>query len=188
MKSTRVLMTLGAVLATALTLDATASPANRSRFTADLQTTSRFVPLQAIDPDRCVDEPGHAPVVGLLDVVGAGRASMLGPVVDEQSHCLRADFSFFAGRFTLIDARKQSISGRYFGRLEPTFNATFPADAPPGGQWLVLGNVCIERASAGRIEDDCEQRRYQPARGITNLTSGDATIFLDRTIGIRDRE
>ena len=34
------------------------------------------------------------------------------------------------------------------------------------------------------IENDCPSGRYEPARGITNLSKGDATIFIDQTIGI----
>jgi hypothetical protein len=149
----------------------------RKRFRADLQTTTRLVepPL-----GRC-DQPGLSPVVGLLEVIGAGDATFLGPVVDEQSHCVRADGSFFGGVFRLKNADGQTIRGRYFGHLEPTFNSTF---SPPGGPWLIIGNVCISGGSVGDIDNDCAAHRYEPARGITNLSTGDATIFLDQTIEI----
>jgi len=52
---------------------------------------------------------------------------------------------------------------------------------------MIVGNVCIEKGTAGRIDNDCRRGLYQPARGITNVTSGDATIFLDQIIGIGDR-
>jgi hypothetical protein len=152
----------------------------RKRFRADLQTTSMLIQPP---PGRCDDQPGHQPVVGLLDVVGAGDATFLGPVVDEQSHCVRADGSFFRGVFKLTNADGDTIRGRYFGRLEPTFNSIFPPPAP-GGSWLIIGNVCISGGSAGDIDNDCSAHRYEPARGITNLSTGDATIFLDQTIGI----
>jgi hypothetical protein len=184
MKSIRMIVALGCALATVPSVTAVASAAER-HFQADLQTTSQFVPLALVETERCVDEDGHKPVLGLLRVIGAGKASILGPVVDEQSHCVRADFSFFDGRFTLTNAEGNTISGRYFGQLVPTFNSTFPLDAPPGGQWLVFGNVCIEGGSVG-IEDDCQLRHYQPARGITNLNTGDATIFLDQSIRVED--
>ena len=153
----------------------------RKRFRADLQTTSTLV----VDPPqgRCSDKPGLPPVVGLLEVVGAGDATFLGPVVDEQSHCVRADGSFFGGVFTLTNADGRTIEGRYFGHLEPTFNSTFPPPAP-GGPWLIIGNVCITGGSADHIDNDCSAHRYEPARGITNLSTGDATIFLDQMIGI----
>ena len=152
----------------------------RKRFRADLQTTSRLV-----EPPmgRCSDQPGFPPVVGLLEVVGAGDATFLGPVVDEQSHCVRADGSFFRGVFKLTNADGHTIRGRYFGHLEPTFNSTFPPPAP-GGSWLIIGNVCISGGSVGDIHNDCSAQHYEPARGITNLSTGDATIFLDQTIGI----
>jgi hypothetical protein len=153
---------------------------SRKRFRADLQTTTRLV---APPPGRCSDEPGHAPVVGLLEVVGAGDATFLGPVVDEQSHCVRMDGSFFAGRFELTNPSGRTIRGRYFGHLEPTFNSTAPPPAP-GGPWLIKGNVCISGGNVGDIENDCSAHHYEPARGITNLSTGDATIFLDQTIGI----
>jgi hypothetical protein len=151
----------------------------RKRFRADLQTTSRLVQ----PPVRCSDQPGLPPVVGLLEVVGAGDATFLGPVVVEQSHCVRQDGSFFRGVFKLTNADGDTIRGRYFGHLEPTFNSTFPPPAP-GGPWLINGNVCISGGSAGDIDNDCSAHRYEPARGITNLSTGDATIFLDQTIGI----
>jgi hypothetical protein len=150
----------------------------RKRFRADLQTTTRLVEPP---PGRCSDQPGLSPVVGLLEVIGAGDATFLGPVVDEQSHCVREDGSFFGGVFRLRNADGRTIRGRYFGHLEPTFNSTFP---PPGGPWLIIGNVCISGGSAGDIDNDCSVNHYEPARGITNLSTGDATIFLDQTIGI----
>lgn len=152
----------------------------RKRFRADLQTATRLVqpPL-----GRCNDQAGLPQVVGLLQVVGAGDATFLGPVIDEQSHCVRADGSFFGGVFKLTNANGHTIQGRYFGRLEPTFNSIFPPPAPEG-PWLINGNVCISGGSAGDIDNDCAVHRYEPARGITNLSTGDATIFLDQTIGI----
>lgn len=154
---------------------------SRKHFRADLQGTSRLV---AAAPGRCLDEPGYAPVIGMLEVVGAGTATFLGTVVDEQSHCLRQDGSFFGGRFKLTNADGRTITGRYFGQLEPTFNSTFPPPGP-GGSWLIKGNVCISGGTIGNIENDCPSGHYEPARGITNLSNGDATIFLDQTIGIR---
>jgi hypothetical protein len=145
----------------------------RRRFRADLQTTSRLVQPPS---GRCSES-----VVGLLEVVGAGDATFLGPVVVEQSHCVRADGSFFGGVFRLMNADGRTIRGRYFGHLEPTFNSTFP---PPAGPWLINGNVCISGGNGGDIDNDCSAHRYEPARGITNLSTGEATIFLDQTIGI----
>lgn len=108
---------------------------------------------------------------------------LLGPVIDEQSHCVREDGSFFGGVFKLTNADGHTIQGRYFGKLEPTFNSIFPPPAPEG-PWLINGNVCISGGSAGDIDNDCAVHRYEPARGITNLSTGDATIFLDQTIKI----
>ena len=101
----------------------------RKRFRADLQTTSMLVEPP---PGRCNDQAGHAQVVGLLQVVGAGDATFLGPVIVEQSHCVRADGSFFGGVFKLTNADGQTIQGRYFGQLVPTFNSIFPPPAPEG--------------------------------------------------------
>jgi hypothetical protein len=152
----------------------------RKRFRAFLQTTTSLVEPP---PGRCVDQHGSSPVVGLLEVVGAGDTTFLGPVVDEQSHCVRADGSFFRGVFKLTNADGHTIRGRYFGHLEPTFNSTFPPPVP-GGPWLIIGNVCISGGSVGNIDNDCSVHHYEPARGITNLSTGNATIFLDQTIGI----
>jgi hypothetical protein len=187
MSPIRTLMVCGLPLAGAIAMNAVASAAERTRFTAHLQTTSRFIPVDKIDPNRCADEAGQTPVIGVLEVSGAGDADLLGPVIDEQSHCLRADFTFFAGRFKLTNAGGRFIEGRYSGRLEPAF-APQPSDAPPGPQWLIRGNVCLEGGTVARIQNDCERHRFQPARGITNIASGDATIFLDQLIGLIDGE
>jgi hypothetical protein len=166
-------------IATAVRTDAQ----ERTRFRADLQLTSRLVRPA---PGRCSDEPGHPPVVGLLEVIGAGETTLLGPVLVRQSHCVRADNSAFAGRFTLTDPRGRTLSGRYFARLVPTFNSKVPPPAP-GGPWLIKGNVCISGGLAGGIRKDCAVDHYEPVRGITNLTTGDATVFLDQTIRIARR-
>jgi hypothetical protein len=176
-----VILTFVGISLTGSTMDGSLAQAHeRKRFRAFLQTTSRLVEPP---PGRCSDQPGLPPVVGLLEVVGAGDATFLGPVVDEQSHCVRADGSFFRGVFKLTNADGDTIRGRYFGHLEPTFNSVFPPPAP-AGHWLILGNVCISGGSVGDIDNDCSADDYEPARGITNLSTGDATIFLDQTIGI----
>lgn len=148
------------------------------RLRANLQTTSRLV---APPEGRCADEDGHAPVIGLLEAMGAGETNLLGTVVDEQSHCVRADGTFFGGRFTLTNADGRTIRGLYFGNLAPTFNSTFtPA---PGGTWLIHGNVCVLRHGGEDVDESgCEARDYRPAHGITSLATGDGTIFLDQTV------
>ena len=145
----------------------------RRRFRADLQTASRLVEAPA---GRCNDEPGKPPVVGLLEVIGTGGASLLGPVIDEQSHCVRQDLSFFNGRFTLTNADHLTIEGRYNGHLVPTF------DNDP--HFLIMGNVCISGGTIGHIENDCRSGHFEPARGIISLATGEATILLDQSIGV----
>ena len=172
---------IGLTVSSAMAIDGPQAEAQeRKRFRAYLQTTSRLVPPPL---GRCSDQPGHPPVIGLLEVVGAGDATFLGPVVDVQSHCVRADGSFFGGVFRLTNADGHTIRGRYFGHLEPTFNSTLPPPAP-AGPWLIIGNVCISGGNGGDIDNDCSVHHYEPIRGITNLSTGDATIFLDQTIGI----
>jgi hypothetical protein len=171
---------------------ATSHAAERTRFRGQFQATTRTV----IPPPagRCDDEPDHAAVVGLLEAQGAGDIDILGQIVDEQSQCVRADGTFFGGRFTFTNRKGQSISGRFFGALVPTFNATFPpATAAPAGAWIVEGNVCVSGGNFGRIRNDCRAGRYAPARGLANLNldgTGDATVFIDQTIDIAngDRE
>jgi hypothetical protein len=145
----------------------------RRRFKADLQTASRLVEAPA---GRCDDEPGNSPVVGLLEVVGSGDASLLGPVIDEQSHCVRQDLSFFKGRFTLSNAGHLTIEGRYNGQLVPTFDND--------SHFLIMGNICISGGTIGHIENDCRAGHFEPARGITSLATGEATILLDQSIGV----
>jgi|SRR5688572_10085985 len=166
--------TIAVALVTAAT---TVEGSDHRRLRADLQTTSRMV---APPEGRCIDEPGRAPVIGLLLAAGAGETTLIGTVLDEQSHCVRADLSFFGGRFTLTSAQGRTINGLYYGHLEPTFNSTFPPPAP-GGAWIIRGSVC---AAVGPIEDTCRPGDYEPAHGITNLTTGDATIFLDQKIRV----
>ncbi len=171
---------------------ATSRADERTRFRGQFQATTRTV----IPPPegRCDDEPGHAAVVGLLEAQGAGDVDVLGQILDEQSQCVRADGSFFDGRFTFTNRKGQSISGRFFGALVPTFNATFPPEtAGPAGAWIVEGNVCVSGGNFGRIRNDCRAGRYSPARGLAHLNldgTGDATVFIDQTIDIgkRDRD
>src|SRR5262249_5356323 len=117
----------------------------RKRFRADLQTTTRLVEPP---PGRCIDQPGLPPVVGLLEVVGAGDATFLGPVVDEQSHCVRADGSFFGGVFKLTNAEGDTIRGRYFGHLEPTSIPHFHhrLQAAPGSSMVTSASAAVAPA------------------------------------------
>jgi hypothetical protein len=175
-----------------LTLSATAATSHaseRTRFRGQFQGTTRTV-IPAPE-GRCEDEAGHAPVVGLLEVQGAGDIDVLGLIVDEQSQCVRADGTFFDGRFTFTNRQGQSISGGFFGALVPTFNATFPPETPaPAGAWIVEGNVCVSSGNFARIRNDCRAGRYLPARGLAHLNldgTGDATVFIDQTIEIVSR-
>ena len=168
---------------------ATTEATERRRFRASFHVTTRMVPPP---PGRCDDDPGQAPVVGLLEAQGAGDADILGLIVDEQSQCVRQDGTFFNGRFTFTNRNGASISGRFFGALVPTFNARFPPAVPaPIGPWLVEGNVCISGGTIGRVHNDCRAGLYFPARGLANLNAdgtGDAAVFIDQTIGLdKDR-
>jgi hypothetical protein len=168
----------------------TSDAAERTRFRGQFQATTRTeIPPP---PGRCDDEPGHAPVMGLLHAQGAGDIDLLGPIIDDQSQCVRADGTFFGGRFTFTNREGQSVSGRFFGALVPTFNATFPPETPaPTGAWIVEGNVCVSGGNFARIRNDCRAGRYVPARGLAHLNldgTGDATVFIDLTIEIINRE
>jgi hypothetical protein len=189
LSSRRAIIAITSLLA--LSGTATTSHASeRTRFRGQFQATTRTVIPPP--PGRCDDEPGHVPVVGLLEAQGAGDIDVLGPIIDDQSQCVRADGTFFDGRFTFANREGQSISGRFFGALVPTFNATVPPDTPaPTGAWIVEGNVCISGGNFGRIRNDCRAGRYEPARGLAHLNldgTGDATVFIDLTIEIINRE
>ncbi len=149
------------------------------RFQATLQTTSLLM-LPPVEQGRCADLP--TPLVGLLKVVGAGDTNLVGVVKDEQSHCVRADGTFDGGKFTLTNPQGKKIEGRYFGGLVPTFNSKFPPPAPLG-TWLIAGSVCIV-SLGGRPVSDCSHppANYEPATGITDLSTGAGTIFLDQFI------
>ncbi len=193
-------------LATATTpLLALAADAIRLPFQATLQTTSKLI-LPVI-PDGTPSPPPNpeywdnadfvsrcdgAPV---LDVRGAGNATLLGALFDSQVHCVGlpqpagdgVKIPFFNGEFTFTDGLGRTITGRYFGQLVSTITSHLPGgptDAPTGS-WLVEGNLCISGGNYARIVDDCAANRYAPARGITNLSTGDAAIFIDQTIRFR---
>ena len=161
---------------------------NRQRFRGQVRSTSRTVPVPL---GGCTDQASQPPVIGVVEIQGAGDVDLLGDIFVQQSHCLRADGSFFNGVFRFTNRSNAYIEGRYFGVSVPTFNSKFPPSALPVGPFLVDGNVCISGGSLGHIENDCRAGRYFPARGFLNLStdgSGDASIFVDQTIGIENGE
>ena len=132
------------------------------------------------------DAPGHAPVAGLLEVVGAGDATFLGPVVDEQSHCVRVDGSFFGGRFKLSNpSRPHDHGDRYFGHLEPTFNSTLPHHRPQA----VPGSSKGMSASPAAMPGDILKTTVRPTTTSQRAASPTCPqvmrrFFSDQTIGI----
>ena len=188
-----------AVTAALLVLVSTAGWANdglERRFQGTLQATSKFE-LPPNGEDRCKNK--RQPT---LRAQGSGDTNLFGSVYIEQSHCVGDQGAFTDGVFKLSrtpppfhPAHRALVEGVYCGTLVPTFNSTFLPTTPPTpqGTWLIAGNVCIKSIVLGQLEGRCGQpadcsaqsSRYQPARGITNLTNGldgPATIFIDQVI------
>jgi hypothetical protein len=166
---------------------------DRIEFRGSTHVTTRLVPAFApnFPADRCRDEPSRPPVVGLLLAQGAGDVDILGQIFDEQSHCVRADGSFFAGVFTFTNREGESIHGRYSGETVPTLNTQFPPEVPaPTGPFLVEGNVCVAGGTVGRVQNDCRAGRFFPARGMATVNAdgtGSGVIFIHQTIDIDGR-
>ncbi|MBL8526198.1 MAG: hypothetical protein JNL68_00790 [Burkholderiales bacterium] len=151
------------------------------RLIATLQTTTRFIPVNELKPgDRCLEAPPprYPPIVGRLEAVGAGNAELVGagntsfkgPVTDDQSHCVHAGGAKASkGRFTLTNAQGRKIEGRYFAELVPTFNPT---------SFIINGMACVAPHTRLHVDHDC----FRPARGLTDLVLGNATIFLDQRV------
>ena len=165
-----------------------------TRFQGTLQATSKFYP-PGNGEDRCNNKGQPT-----LRAQGSGDTNLFGSVYIEQSHCVGVGGAFTDGVFKLRKSppsKKTPLSplveGVYCGQLEETFNSTKPPTTPtPQGTWLIAGNVCIKKVQ-GQLDGHCGQpadcseksSRYQPARGITNLTNGldgPATIFIDQMI------
>jgi hypothetical protein len=133
---------------------------------------------------------GGAPV---LVTEGAGNTSLLGLVTDFQSHCLgnpdaNGKPTFFNGEFTFTDTNGRFLTGAYFGTLKPTVTSQPPPgpNAPPSGTWIIEGNVCFSGASPQlHIADDCAAHRFFPARGVTDPSTGLATLYFNQTLGFR---
>src|SRR5262245_21151058 len=69
---------------------------NRQRFRGQVRSTSRTVPVPL---GGCTDQAIQPPVIGVVEIQGAGDVDLLGDIFVQQSHCLRADGSFFNGVF-----------------------------------------------------------------------------------------
>jgi hypothetical protein len=155
---------------------------------ATLETTSHLVYSGDAAYDAgCAGAP-------MADVIGVGNAQEFGLVRARQAHCLGTpDFTadpvtipIGPGSFKLTDGRGRTITGHYRGRLVQTFNAGFN-ELGPTGVWLIDGEACVSGGTiADHIVDDCTAGRYSPMKGIQNLDTQQATLFLDQTFGARD--
>lgn len=128
----------------------------------------------------------------VLVTEAAGDTSVLGLVTDLQSHCLGTTPagapSFFNGRFRFADPNGRFIEGEYFGTLKQTVASQPPPApmAPPSGTWIIDGQICVRGASPQlHIGDDCAAKRYFPATGVTDPSTGVASIHLNQTIPVR---
>jgi hypothetical protein len=131
----------------------------------------------------------------VLETEAAGNVSVLGLVRDFQSHCLgqpttvdgKLVVPFFNGVFKFTDFDGRYIKGEYFGTLTPTITSVPPpnAFAGPSGTWIIDGQVCVSGSSPQlRIRSDCAAGRYAQATGVTDPSTGVATIYLNHTIRV----
>jgi hypothetical protein len=166
----------GFVVAPAYAEDQDASRSGRQQWSGQAQLASRIVlPNDPAHPVRCA---GPAAIIG-----GAGLTNLLGQFLAQQSHCLNEDGSFDQGQFVFTATDGGTIRGRYYGRIVP---AVAPSPDQPPTNFVFLGSVCVQGGTAfNHIVNDCAAQRYAPARGMLNVTTGDATLFLDYPLGVR---
>lgn len=156
--------------------------------------------VQVVTETTPTSDP-HCPLKVVIQ--GAGLTDLLGPVHDEQSHCIQSDGTIDQGVFTLTggtlasglpggDDSGDSISGQYRAHAVPTFASQLTN--PPGGSWLLYGEVCTWKGTgkfAGVI-NDCPTAtgpgRFVPARGIANFTTNEGTVYGTMVLRFRDAE
>ena len=130
-----------------------------------------------------------------LLIEGAGLTSLLGPIHDNASHCIRADGSSDHGLFKFTGATlngapggadsQDSISGQYVAHIVPTPRSVFPTTpaGSPGGYWLVYEEFCVSGGTGkfANIANDCPTStsagRFFAARGSVDLDTGQANIY-----------
>jgi hypothetical protein len=186
-KSPTVLIVLGATIAastamTASLADEDVDASQSLRLTYSVQVTSKTTPTS--DPT--------CPLKVVIS--GAGLTNLLGPVHDEQSDCVQLDLTVDHGVFTFTGAALggppggtdsgDSITARYRAHMVPTARSILPtATTPPGGFWLIYGQVCIWKGTGkfANIINDCpvlgSPGRFSPARGTLDFDTGQANVF-----------
>jgi hypothetical protein len=115
--------------------------------------------------------PG-APCSGLrVDIVSEGQGTYVGLHTSIQHHCINPpSLAFTDGEFTITAADGDQLSGTYFGELVPI--------APP--IFAINGNFTFT-GGTGRFEG---ATGGGTASGEQDLSTGDATVFLDGTISM----
>jgi hypothetical protein len=136
-------------------------------------------------------------------VEGAGLTNLLGPVHDEQSHCVQSDGTIDHGVFTFTgaalgsalpggDDSGDSISGQYRAHLVPTFASQLTN--PPGGVWLIYGEVCTWKGTGkfSGVVNDCPTAtspgRFVPARLLVDFNTNLGMIFGTMVVRFKDAE
>jgi hypothetical protein len=127
-------------------------------------------------------------------ISGAGLTDLLGPIHDEQSHCVQLDGSIDHGVVTFTGASlagppggsdaADSITAQYRAHMVPTARSILPtATTPPGGFWLIYGELCVWKGTGkfANTINDCpvsgNAGRFVPARGTLDFDTGQASIF-----------
>jgi hypothetical protein len=115
----------------------------------------------AVAGDRC-------PVL-TVEIHGTGKATHLGQLTDDQSHCVDpASLAFTDGEFTFTAANGDQIRGTYFGELVPLDPPLFTID----GHFTITGGTGRFAGATGGGD----------ASGVQNLATGDVTVSLVGTI------
>ncbi len=121
---------------------------------------------------RC--DLGHPAVI----IQGGGRASYLGVVNIDQSHCLNlASGQFYDGQFTVTAADGSAISGTYGGQSVPTVNC--PNIAAGQCVFRILGGWEI---TGGTGRAATVLNGSGAARGTVNTITGMASVFLQGNV------
>jgi hypothetical protein len=113
--------------------------------------------------------PGDRCSALTVQIRGPGRATHLGRLTTDQSHCVDpTSLAFTDGLFTLTAANGDQVHGTYFGEFVPLEPPLFRID----GHFTFTGGTGRFVGASGGGD----------ASGLQNLATGQATVTLEGTI------
>lgn len=136
-------------------------------------------------------------------IAGAGLTDLLGPIHDEQSHCVQLDGSIDQGvaKFTAGSVggspggsdSADSITAQYRAHVVPTPQSVLPtATTPAAGFWLIYGELCVWKGTGrfANVINDCpvsgSAGHFVPARGTLDFDTGQASVFGTEAIRLSE--